>query len=183
MKRILILSVVLLGVLLGGAANSLANTVTFTEILLDDLEPFTNQYAAYNLNGINDYYYIDSRDMFDQHGVANADTQGIIQFLTPVDSLSIDYLLVNQVFATFEIFDPNHHSLGVFMDDASNGDKNASYDFGGTDIAELDFSGTPNSIGVSTLRFTEEVPEPSSILLFGTSVAGAVSVIRRKLRP
>ena len=181
MKRIFTLSTLLVCMLVCSAANSLATTVTFTEILLNSGDPFTNQYAAYNLNGINDYYYIDARDTFDQHGISNTANPGIIQFLVPVNSLSMDYVLINGVVATFEIFDSNHMSLGIFMDDALNGDKNASHDFGGTGIAELDFTGSTGVIGVSTLRFST-VPEPSSFLLFGSGLAGLAGVVRRKIR-
>jgi hypothetical protein len=160
--------------------SSSASTVTFTEIILGNQDPFTDQYAAYNLNGIDAYYYIDARDQFDQHGVANALDTGIIQFLTPVNSLSIDYVLVEGVFANFEIFDAAHHSLGTFMDDASGGDKNASHDFGGVGIAELDFTGSPQYIGISTLTWID-TPEPSSIFLLGTGLAGVVPFVRRKL--
>lgn len=180
MKRVVILSALLVCTLVGGVASSFATTVTFTEILLNSGDPFTNQYAAYNLNGLNDYYYIDSRDTFDQHGISNTANPGIIQFLMPVNSLSIDYVLINQVVATFEIFNAAHMSLGTFTDNALNGDKNASYDFGGVGIAELDFSGSTGVVGVSTLRFTT-TPEPSSVLLLGSGLLGLAGAIRRKI--
>jgi len=161
------------GFLLLSAAAAFGTTVTFTEIPLANGTAFTTQYAAFDLNGVNDYIYFDSRDTFDGVGVSDLVSPGIIQFLTPVSALSIDYVLINGVSATFQIFDSLHNSLAIFTDNALAGDKNASHTFGGTGIAELDFSGSTGVIGVSTLRFNStSVPEPSSLLLVAGALAG-----------
>ena len=106
----------------------------------------------------------------------------LILFTVPVSNLSMDYyVLINGVVATFEIFDSSHNSLGTFSDNALSGDKNATFNWGGTGIAELDFSGNTGVIGISTLTFeTTSVPEPTSVLL-SAMMLGVAFVARKRI--
>jgi PEP-CTERM motif len=144
-------------------------------------DTFLNQCAADNVTGsTNDYFYVDARDTFDGQGISNTVIPGQLFFTVPVSNLSMDYVLINGVTATFEIFDTSHTSLGTFSDDAIGGDKNASYSWGGIGIAELDFSGYAGVVGVSTLTFNTAVPEPSTLVLVGACLLGLGAMRRRR---
>jgi hypothetical protein len=94
MRKLVLIAGLAAGLALS-SVSAFGLTVTFTEIPLPNGTLFTNQYAAYNLNGINDYIYNDARDTFDGVGISDTGNPGIVQFLTLVNSLSIDYVLVN----------------------------------------------------------------------------------------
>jgi len=159
--------------ILFGSVGAFAATVTFADCGMSNGETFTNQCAAQNVTGHpNDYFYFDTRDTFDAMGISNTIVPGILYFTLPVFNLSMDYVLINDVIATFRIYDSGNNLLETFNDDALGGNKNATHNWAGADIARLEFFGNAGVIGVSTLRFDiQAVPEPASLVLL---LAGTV---------
>jgi hypothetical protein len=69
---------------------------------------------------------------------------GQLLFTSPASDVSIDYLLLQGVTATFTLLDASNNVLGTFTDSAPNSDVNASHDFGSIGgVAELECPGTP----------------------------------------
>ena len=157
--------------------------------------------AYFNTNyGIqidNAYLYKDSRDTFDGIGVANGEVSKIgkaqsarITFLDTTDFVSIDYLSLQA--GTYSAYS----LAGGLLDSFNTGSAtvNGSYLFNtGTLISYIEFSGTGGYNAISGLRYdydgttdgrnddvTTSVSEPTTLALFGLSLAGLGFVRRKK---
>jgi hypothetical protein len=93
--------------------------------------------------------------------------------------------------ATITLFDQHNNSLGSFT---ANGVSNnmvgtalfigASNSTGGVYAAQfnvVDVNGN-NDFAIGTVNFDSTIPEPSSLLLFGSSVLGVARILRRRLK-
>lgn len=169
-----------------------AETVTFESGVggcstMTDDDIFTNQCASDGVTGTsNDYYYVDSRDTFDEQGISDTVSPGQLFFTTPVTDLSMDYVLINGATAVFDIYGTTHNLLDTFTDSTTSV-KDATFSWGSiSGIAELDFSSTGSDgvVGVSTLYFTpasSSVPEPSSVMLIATTLLTLAFVFRKRM--
>jgi hypothetical protein len=156
-----------------------AGTITFEEVSLSSGTAVTNQWAAFGITAQNAYFYVDSRDTFDQRGLSILGTSpGIITFTSAATSLSIDFWVIAGHSGTYSIFDGTHSLLDSFSVTAS-ADALGAHTFSGTGIKTLEYSGDPGFTQVSTLRFNgSTVPEPSTIGL--TLAAFGALAVRRK---
>jgi hypothetical protein len=93
--------------------------------------------------------------------------------------------------ATITLLDQNNNSLGSFTaNGVSNGNVGtalfigASDSTGGVYAAQfnvVDVNGI-NDFAIGTVNFDSTIPEPSSLLLFGSSALGVAGVIRRRFK-
>jgi len=92
--------------------------------------------------------------------------------------------------ATITLFDQNGKSLGSFTaDGVSDTIEGAAlfigaYDVGPIFAAQFDAidAAVHGDFAMETLKFNSTIPEPSSLLLFGSSALGVAGVIRRRFK-
>jgi hypothetical protein len=172
--------------------NAFATTIAFESGVggcgvMNSGDTFINQCVGAGVVGAaNDYYYLDSRDTFDNQGISSHSDPGQLFFTAPVSNLSIDYALLPNTNATFNVYDASHTLLATFGAAAGASVVDASHFFGGTGITELDFfSGGGNGVtGISTVTFNSAaaVPEPATLTLVGGALAGLAWKRRRRNR-
>jgi len=166
--------IVALSAFLFASALSSAATITFGEVNLSNGTQITNQYSGFGITVQNDYFYVDSRDTFDQKGISINQTPAIVTFTGLANSLSIDYFVITGHTGTYSVFGSGHSLLDTFVVTASGADSLGAHSFSGNNIATLEFSSDAGYIQVSTLRFNggSSVPEPSTWLLLSGGLIG-----------
>lgn len=163
------------------SAPAAATTITFTEISLPNGTSFTNQYAAYGVTGTDMYYYFDTRDTFDNYGVAAGAGSSFLNFSSAVSGLSIDFLLLANNNLTIDALSSTNAVLETYTF-SSFTNVNVTHAFAAANIAALNIRNVSGQIGVSTLRFNAgAVPEPTSwaMLILGLAAVGGAMRVRR----
>ncbi len=160
-----------------------ATVITFTEVFADPPNAshtlVGNEWASYGIGTQDAYWYADTRDPFDAKGIANSlsNSPGIINFLAPTTSVAFDWVTINTSSINVRAFD----AAGALVDSyfqAGAGDLSGSGVLSGGLISSMLFTDSGGTVGISTLEFTP-VPEPTTLLLLGTGMAG-LGFVRRK---
>jgi hypothetical protein len=140
----------------------------------------TNQWAAFNISGDgNAQVYNDPHDTFDGNGITDFTDPTLITFLSPVDFLTVDYVILAGHSITLSALDASSNVLETFTDSEASA-FDGSHFFNFTGIQTLSYSAdTTDQTGVSDLIWRSEsdpppVPEPATAWLIGFGVAGVV---------
>lgn len=169
---------VLAGILVFACANvAQAETINFdnTEVpSINNLDPVTTQWSGFGLGIQNAFWYSDPQDPFDDMGLSvfpvGSNNVARIDFLGgPVSNLSVDWWTVAGLGAIhIDAFDSADNLLDGFVGEGSGTEA-----LGGS-IAYLTWHNTGGFVQISSLHFlrSSPVPEPSSFLLVGSSLAG-----------
>lgn len=130
-----------------------------------------NEWSSFGISVSNAYWYTDSRDTFDNMGLAVSPTPGIITLSSVSNGATIDYVVISGR-SIYEAFDSAHVSLGSLAVDASSGDVLGTHSFLGA-VASIEWTGDTGTAGISTLTISA-VPEPETyaMLLAGLGLLG-----------
>jgi hypothetical protein len=176
---------VLAGILVFACVNvAQAETINFdnTEVpSINILDPVTTQWSGFGLGIQNAFWYLDPQDPFDQMGLSvfpvGSNNVARIDFLGgPVSDLSVDWWTSGLGPIHIDAFDSADNLLDHF-----DGEGFGTQPLVGS-IAYLTWHNTGGFVQISSLHFlrSSPVPEPSSFLLVGSSLAGLG--VWRKLR-
>ena len=186
-------------ILMAGMASAVPITVNFDDY--PDFSPPRDDMAAdesawfnanYGITFDHLYMYQDSRDTIDGFGIASGWTgesgqpsvAGTVFFTEPTNFVTLDWWVIRDM-GIFSVFD----SSDVLLDSFSNGRGKGNITLSGLDISYLTLTGTGGFTGLSTLIYTDgknvgtdPVPEPSSMFLLMSGLAGLAGFRRRFAR-
>lgn len=151
----------------------------------------TTQYAAFGLTFTNAYRYIDSRDPFSDApnqvsganlGISNGLLEnntvpaqvGRVDFTGGTNFVTFDWWTIGSNPMTVDFF----NSSNVLLSSASLGTGSGTFTFG-SPFAYLEFHDGGGFVQIANMTYTG-VPEPGSMLLLASGVAGLVGRLRRK---
>ncbi len=133
------------------------------------------------------YYNCSGYPYESPYSVAYSPTSGLIDVVWTTSTVSnISFYLDNPFYgASVTELSPNGSILySAALPNTSYGQPGIVINLPGTGVGELQISGTPNYYVIDDLSYTAgggNVPEPASLALFGSGIAAAAGMIRRKL--
>ena len=140
--------------------------------------PVTTEYLPYGLTISDAYWYLDSRDTFDEQGLSiDVAPTAMISFAVVTPSVDFEYWVIDTHRGHYEAFDSGMGSLGSLDVDASGGDMLGTHSFGGG-VKYLTFSGEAGYVQVSAVTYA--VPEPGTYALMLGGMAAIGLTLRRR---
>jgi hypothetical protein len=174
MKRISLFTALLSGLLIHTAAN--ATVIDFTEVFSDPPQAshtlVGDEWEAYGIHTANAYWYADTRDPFDQMGLANSSSgiPAVVTFLDGTNAVTIDWITI--ISNTINI--DAYNGAGTLLDSfsyAGTGTESGTVTLAGAGISYLEWYDSGGTVSISTLTFNE-VPAPATLLLMGLGLVG-----------
>ena len=183
-----------------GATGAEAIIITFTENLAvipappwqDPVQPGpglpTNEFAAQGILVTDVYQYVDTRDPWDDVGLATVYDQffvgqvGVIDFIVPTNSLMVDWWINSSATIYVEAYDTSAILVDSFSYTAPGSLLSGTDTLTGSMISQMRFFDSGGYPGISTLEF-EPIPEPMTMLMLGglgAGLAGAKKLRRKK---
>jgi hypothetical protein len=178
-KKFCLSGLIALGAALPLAAS--ATTVTFTEVPgLWSGQTVTTEWASFGLDLSGVYWYEDTRDPFDNFGVANVDLEGTIRFLNGTSAATVDWVTITTSI-TLEAYDAADNLLDSFSTRCATGNTcSGTETLTGGNIAYLKFRDGGGTVAISTVTFDHRIPEPATLALAGLALAGLGAARRRR---
>lgn len=176
------------GSLLASAAVAGASTTIDFEQYASGTQ-ITNQYASQGIT-FNNAYELVAPD-YNYFGYPPHSGNGVADEL-PNSPLSMTFstpqtLVTGYYTSDFDATLTAYDSLGNLVetvDLSSNYGSNSLFTVSGTDITTIDLNGSPDFLTIDDVTFSQSAatPEPSSLVLLGTGIAGFAGVVRRRFQ-
>jgi len=208
-KSLMLLCTILIVFGVVGNVHAIPQTVDFSvwpgsptstgQVDLDTVAANDWYYTNYGLEFSNVYMYWDSRDAFDNIGVANDSSSmpdynggiGYFYFADTTDYVTVDWTTISSQDIYLDVYNTSNILVDSYFYSGS-GTSSGTTTLAGSDIAMMSFHDSGGQVGISTLSYdydgftdgqnddTAPVPEPSTILLMGAGLLGLVGYNRKR---